>query len=78
MPNLQHEVVADYATRRNLPPSEARMLDGLRFRGQFPFATIEELHGFYETLRMMLASEEIGEVPQGNYSYAATAEASHD
>lgn len=70
MIDLTHEIVARYANQRDLPPSEARMLDGLEFRGQFPFSTVAEMHGFYETLRMIVAPDEIAEVPQGDYEYA--------
>lgn len=70
MISLTHDVVAEYANQRNLPPSEARMLDRLEFRGQYPFDTVAELHGFYETLRMIVAPDEISEVPQGTYEYA--------
>lgn len=66
---LTHDHIAEYATRRNLPPSEARMLDNLRFRGEHPFSTIAEVHGFYETLRMIVAPEDVQSLPDRSYSY---------
>lgn len=60
MVELEHDVVARYAEKRQLPVAEARMLDGLVFRGEFPFDTIAEVHGFYETIRMIVAPTEIG------------------
>jgi len=66
---LTHDVVAEYATRRNLPPSEARVLDRLRFRGEHPFDTVAEVHGFYETLRMICAPAEVRPLPDRTYEY---------
>lgn len=67
---VENEVVAEYATRRNLPPGEARMLDRLRFRGQFPFGSVAEVHGFYETLRMIVSPGEVRPLPERDYSYS--------
>lgn len=66
---LTHQHIAEYATKRNLPPSEARMLDNLRFRGEHPFSTIEEVHGFYEILRIIVAPENVRPLPDRSYSY---------
>lgn len=72
MIDLEHDVVARYANARDLPLSEARMLDNLEFRGQYPFSSVAEVHGFYETLRWICAPEEVTPVPTPSFEYEAT------
>lgn len=71
MIELDNPHVAAYANRRNLPEADARMLDGIEWRGN-TFSSEAEVHSVYETVRFLCAPDEIREVPSPSLNYEST------